>query len=400
MKENQGDLLLGSKDPKSTIEGGYSFMNNEQLYKDIKSYVQKYLDANRYETGLIVIYSTATHVYMNYRVFPPFHITGDFETGKNRRLDLICGLCYKPTLYTNPTIATLFRTTEEINGTILIDEADSIIENSDVKNFLLSGYQVGAGIPRMVQDPKHPKGYRPEEFDIYGPKVLVTREGTEDEALNSRFITIITLPLSADSSVPHTMTEKDIRDAGELKQRIELMVSSLGEINSEDIELGLKGRDAQLFKPLKDIAYVYGEEAITDLKHFIDKEFIPDSKYDTMLSIQQDMIIILDAIWTNDNVAHLTTIASQLESDSSDYRNVGSKKVSKVLRSLGFKTNERDKKGHYVSPNSTLMSLLKVKYQVEDNSSADGVGSADVSEIGRPIHVPSAEIVLATDIAH
>jgi len=376
MKEQQRVLSLGSKNPKSNFDGGYSNMNNEELYKDIKSYMDAYLETSQREKGLLIIYASATHVYQKYQNFPILHITGDFETGKNRRLDLIKGLCYKPKFYSNLSIASLFRTTDETKGTILIDEADSVLDDSQVKNFLLSGYQSGLGIPRMVKDSGHIKGYRTEEFDIYGPKILVTREGTEDDALNSRFITIITLPLPSDSNVPDIITAEELSRASELKTGIEAMLSEIEDINSADNEIGLRGRDSQLFKPLIDVATLYGDEALNDLKDFIKTEFIPDSKYDTMLTIQQDLIRALDEAWASENPAHLKTLVGKLVNINSDYRHISPKRIARVLRSLGFKTHERDKNGHYVTPNSELLSILKEKYQIQEYTGE--VGVADV----------------------
>ncbi len=375
-------------------------MKYNNLYRDGKSYLGKYIDTKERETGLLFLYASATHVYENYQNFPILHFLGDYQTGKNRRLELLDPLCLNPSIYTNATLASLFRTTDGKKGTIMIDEADSLLGLVEIKNFLLAGYQKGVTIPRMVPDSTHPKGYRPEKFEIYGPKVIVSREGTDDEALNSRSIIIITLSKAANSIVPDTLPKEAVEEGKELKKRVEIMISNIGDINSDDIDLGLTGRDAQLFQCLKDVALLYGDEAINDLKEFVEIEYLPDSKYDNMLTIQQELIRGLDDIWTQGSVAHLKDLALKLETNSSDYRNIGSKRIARVLRSLGFKTDDRDNKGHYVSPNSTLMSLLKAKYQIEDNSSVDGVGSADVPEIGRPLHMPSTETVLSMDRSH
>ncbi|MCH7517984.1 MAG: hypothetical protein IH964_03035 [Candidatus Dadabacteria bacterium] len=387
MKEDQSYLTLGSNDPKFIIQGGYSNMNNEELYQDLKSYFRKYLDTNETEIGLLVLYASATHMYDRYPISPILHISGDFETGKNRRLDLIRSICFKPTFYSNPTFASLFRTTEANKGTILLDEADAILGSPEIKNFLLAGYQKGVTIPRMVADNTHLKGYRTEEFVIFGPKVIVTREGCDDEALNSRSITIITLPKSADSSVPDTLPEEAFEEGKELKKRVELVISNKEEIRSSDINLGLKNRAAQLFECIKDVAQIFGLSAINDLQDFIVNDYLPGSKYDTLMTIQQELIMALDDCWIKSNRAYLKTLASKLGNDSSDYHNISPKRIARVLRSLGFKTDERDNKGQYASPNSELMILLKAKYQIEDNSSESGVAGVVKSDRVRPKRV-------------
>jgi len=373
------------KTEKNNIKGGFS-MKNETLYKDLKSYFAKYVDTNELEIALLVQYSCATHLYERYGNFPILHITGDYGTGKNRRLNLIRSICYMPIFNTVPTIAYLFRTTEETKGTIIMDEADSILGYHDIKNFLLSGYEQDSTIPRMVQDNNHEMGYRRQEFNIYGPKILVTREGTDDEALNSRFITIVTLPMPSDSNVPSILPQQASIEGAKLKARIEDIISDIDDINSENFNLGLTGRDAQLFECLKDIAYLFGEKAIQDLKDYIEQLYIPEAVYDTMLTIQQEIIRALNHCWISGDRAHLARIARILESTNSDYRSVSSQRIARVARSLGFRVVDRDSVGFYITPNDNLMKILKERYRIdisvhdETNSEAVVINVENVAE--------------------
>ena len=102
MKEDQSYLTLGSNDPKFIIQGGYSIMNNEQLYKDIKSYFKSFIDTDETEISFLVLYATGTHYFKEYETYPILHITGDYETGKNRRLDIMELFCLEPIILTNP----------------------------------------------------------------------------------------------------------------------------------------------------------------------------------------------------------------------------------------------------------------------------------------------------------
>jgi len=57
---------LGSEDPKSNFDGGYSIMNNEELYKDIKSYFKSFIDTDETELSFLVLYATGTHYFDGY----------------------------------------------------------------------------------------------------------------------------------------------------------------------------------------------------------------------------------------------------------------------------------------------------------------------------------------------
>ncbi len=392
MFENNLTTNSGSNSQPKKLEGEYVMENNEQLYKDIKSYIKTYLDTSNREVSLLVLYSSATHVFSKYRNFPILHITGDYETGKNRRLDLIGTLCFNPSIYVNPSYPSLFRKNDDEKGTIMIDEADELMTNSGMKGFLLAGYQKGQKVARVVPDDKHPKGYRTVEFDVYGPKVIVTREGTEDQALNSRFITIITLPFSKDSHVPYTLPEKAFEEGADLKKGIENMFKDQENIESSDIDLGLGARDAQLFECIKYVACMVGPSAVNDLKEFIVVDYIPESMYNTAMSLQEELIKAIDKYWAKDNTARITLIKSNLETVSSDYRQISNKNIARAVRSLGFKTKP-DNQSTIVIPNSELLGILKAKYGLEQNNKESNhscLGSGEESERVRPQRASNA----------
>ena len=395
MFEKDNTTISGSNSQPKKLEGEHVMQNNEQLYKDIKSYINTYLDTSNGEVSLLVLYSSATHVFSKYRTFPILHITGDYETGKNRRLDLIGTLCFNPSIYVNPSYPSLFRKNDDEKGTIMIDEADELMTISGMKGFLLAGYQKGQKVARVVSDDKHSKGYRTVEFDVYGPKVIVTREGTDDEALNSRFITIITLPMSKECHVAHTLPEKALEEGEEIRKGIESMFADQVDIQASDINLNLRGRDAQLFECLKDVANTFGPTAVNELKEFIVVDYIPESMYNTAMSLQEELIKAIDKYWAEDKKARITSIKSDLEIVSSDYRQISNKNIARAVRSLGFKTKP-DNQSTIVVPNSKLLGILKAKYGLEQNniesnhSCLESVGSGEESERGRPQRASNA----------
>ena len=389
MFENNLTTISGSNSHPKKLEGECFMHKNEELYKDIKSYIKTYLDTSNREVSLLVLYSSATHVFSKYRNFPILHITGDFETGKNRRLDLIGTICFNPSTYVNPSYPSLFRKNDEEEGTIMLDEADELIGEKVMKGFFLSGFQKGYKVTRVVADDKHDKGFRTVEFEVYGPKVIVTREGTEDEALNSRFITIVTLPLSKNSHIPYTLPEKAFEEGASLKKRIERMFKKHEIIESYDLNIGLTSRDAQVFECIKDVAYILGQDAVKDLKEFIAVDYIPESMYNTAMTLQEDLIKEIDKYWSRGEMARIATIKNKLDVISSDYRSLSNKAIARAIRSLGFKTKP-DNQSTIVLPNSKLLDVLKVKYgliQDETNSqnlNLESVGSGEESERVRP----------------
>ena len=346
---------------KNNFNRGISVANYKLLYKDEKSYFKKYVATDDIEIAILALYATGTHIFERYQTYPILHITGDYATGKNRRLDLLASICLNPINLMNSSLSYLFRKLDEGKGTILIDEADKFLTDEDMRNFLQAGYNKGGCIARSVQDNAHPKGFRPESFEVYSPKVLVTREGIETDALNSRSITIITFPMSEDSNVPYTLPADALVEGAELKNRIETLVSNNNTVDSTDIKLGLRGRDAEIFECLKDVAFIYGEEAIEDLQNFVDHIYIPETKYNTMLSFHEDLIRVLNDCWERGEIAHLTLLQEKLLLESDDYKNTPGRRISRVLRSLKFHI-DRDNRGKYVTRNGELLNIWRKRY--------------------------------------
>ena len=158
MFENNLTTISGSNSQPKKLEGEYVMQNNEQLYKDIKSYFKCFIDTDETELSFLVLYATGTHYFKEYETYPILHITGDYETGKNRRLDVIEIFCYKPTILTNPSLSSLFRLIHENKGTILVDEADGVIVHQDFENALLAGYKKDGG--KCYNADKKPQEYQ------------------------------------------------------------------------------------------------------------------------------------------------------------------------------------------------------------------------------------------------
>lgn len=331
------------------------------VYKDVKSYFRRYVETDETEIGMLALYGTATHLYKDYQAFPILHITGDYETGKNRRLDLLHGICLNPIMLSDASLPSLFRSIAKEGCTIIIDEADSFLKYGKFENFLLAGYKKGGKISRAKKDDNHPDGFKPVYFEVYCPKIVVTREGIQSEPLNSRAITFITFPKSEDSSIPDILPPAALEEGAELKARVETLGLDRAVVDSSGIELGLRGRSAEIFDCIKDVASIYGEEAIGDLREFIERKYIPETRYNTMFSFHEDLIRVLNDLCNSGETAYLETLRERLENENDDYANTTVKRIGKVLRSLHFEL-DRDNQKTYVTRNSKLLDIWNERY--------------------------------------
>jgi len=386
MKEDQRVLSLGLNDPKSNIQGGYSNMNNEELYKDIKSYFKSFIDTDETEISFLVLYATGTHYFKEYETYPILHITGDYETGKNRRLDIMEIFCLEPIILTNPSLSSIFRLIKAKNGklTVLIDEADGVINQPDFENTLLAGYKKGGQISRSKID----KDFTPEMFTVYCPKVVVTREGLPTDALKSRSVTVITFPKTKGSIVPDILREKDKLEGQELRKELDSLLLQIPTLVSHDIGLNLSGRKAEIFDCFGDVAAMYGEEAINDLHKFVEKIYIPETEYTTMMTLNEDIVRILNDSWDSLTKIYLKEIKENLQRRSGDYANTHEKQIAGSLRGLSFQL-KRDSKGTFVVRDSKILERWLERYPVVK----DDLESYDVATQKPTIEASNQEAV-------
>ena len=122
---------------------------------------------------------------------------GDYGTGKSRLLQVVGNLCYKSIMATGSTShAAIFRTLDLVQGTLTLDEADFRASDlaAEIIKILNSGHMKDAPTTRMRLG-KPGDDMKTEAFIVYGPKILASRDRFKDEALESRCLTQLLLPI-------------------------------------------------------------------------------------------------------------------------------------------------------------------------------------------------------------
>lgn len=89
--------------------------------------------------------------------------------GKTTLLDVLMGLVWKPLSASNITPAAIFRTIDSIGGTIIIDEADTFInDTTEISGIINSGHRrSGAYTIRLVGD-----SHEPKQFSTWAPNII------------------------------------------------------------------------------------------------------------------------------------------------------------------------------------------------------------------------------------
>lgn len=159
----------------------------DELFKTIRVFIHTYVDIPEDFEIVCSYYVILSWVYDRFHEIPYLRVIGDYGTGKSRLIKTVGNLCYRPiktTGATNP--AGVFRILNDIQGTLLLDEAD--FRHSDTTETIIkvlnSGYEKGSPLIRMEANKNG--ALQIKSFKVYGPKIIGTREPFTDKALESR----------------------------------------------------------------------------------------------------------------------------------------------------------------------------------------------------------------------
>jgi hypothetical protein len=200
-----------------------------------------------------------TYCYPAWPAVPYLHISGTLASGKTRLLDILSHLVRRPIVASSMTASLLFRTLHEQGGTLLLDEAETLGQqsaSSELRTVLLAGYRASGRVARLRRDRS---GFRPVYFEVFGPKAL-GGIGDVPPALASRCIRLTMLRTEGnlsqvrarlDSAAETWQTLRDDLHALALSRGAEVLQAANA---ADDPADGMSGRDAELWRPLLTLA--------------------------------------------------------------------------------------------------------------------------------------------------
>jgi hypothetical protein len=162
--------------------------DTETLRQEIKKFIHRYVDIHSFYEELASYYVLLTWLFDKNSAITYLGIFGEFGSGKTRAAQTIGSLCYKPVFVSGAiTCAPIYRILELARGTLVINEFD--FNNSDMGieliKILNNGFERGMSVLRAKRDTGDV-----EAFDAFSPKIFTYRKKKNDQAFESRLITI------------------------------------------------------------------------------------------------------------------------------------------------------------------------------------------------------------------
>jgi len=154
----------------STTEPYNGLVNGVELLDEIANTVRRFIICDPETITAVTLWTAFTWLIDRVQIAPIAMITApEMQCGKTQLLTLIGKLSNRPLLASNISPAAIFRVIEAHKPTLLIDEADSFLKESDeARGIINSGHtRQSAYVMRLVGDQHEPK-----QFNTWGAKVI------------------------------------------------------------------------------------------------------------------------------------------------------------------------------------------------------------------------------------
>jgi len=232
------------------------------LLDQTKDLIHKCVDLDKDFEVVVAHYVLASQVYDRFSRFGYMRLQGSYGTGKSRFLELMSKVCFRGVqLGVASSNAVLYRTLRLYPGTLCLDEADydQLSVSSDLLKILNSGYQSSGSVWRCADGHR---GYVPEAYPTFCPKVIASRRNYRDKSLESRILS--QRSRMAQRIVPNSLSSSDLaKEIEDLRNALFSYRLHNWHVISDDVHVrGLEGLDMRTTEILKPLAIAAGANAL------------------------------------------------------------------------------------------------------------------------------------------
>ncbi len=397
--QSSNDLL--KKGFVKLASGVSEISGNRALYQQVRDYIAQYMNIPDDFLAVSAVYVLMSWVYEKFNTLAYLRVIGNFGTGKSRYLKTLGRLTYK-SMNASGVINTagIFRTTDFVRGTLIMDEADwhhSDMSSQNVKT-LNAGHGKDSPAIRMKTS-KLDGSMTTDALVVFGPKILASRQRFQDEALESRCLTQFLLPIKKVSRAIDFPPESEMK-AEELRNKLlafrfaNYHKTSANEDSLKNISFP---RLQQSALALTTVASNIGDDVHTEVIGFLQRyekslqdNQTHDIKFDILVCITD---LLKDYAKENIRKMYMRNISDQFDKNNyEDYTDIKSKtndnynhsvirykagtisphKVGFQVRALGINV-QRDSEGYHISLPDEIQKIISIaeRYGIEVDDEKD-----------------------------
>ncbi len=178
------------------IETWGSPVNSNELITEIKSLFDKHVILSESQSITLSLWVIATYCFDVFNIFPRLLINSpEKRCGKTTLMQLLHGLAHRALSASNVTSAAIFRSVEMWQPTLLIDEADTFIRDSEeLRGIINSGHnKSGAYVLRVEGDSKKRE---PKRYSTWSPMAIAMIKNPPDTILDRSIVISLRRKLS------------------------------------------------------------------------------------------------------------------------------------------------------------------------------------------------------------
>lgn len=348
------------------------YTNEARLVREVTAFVHRYVELRQDFEIIAVRYVLFSWLFDRFQELPYLTIRGlgiESGAGKSRALKVVGAICYRPILLGGgSTSAVLRRMIDRFRGTVVLDEAD--LASSDLcstfTKILNQGFERGNPLLCCGSDTQN---RAPEAFEVFGPKIVVARKRFNDDALESRFLTITMRPRRR-ADIPINLPADFADEALELRNKLLLYRFRhywKTYLDSDAHVAGVSDRLAQIGRPLlSTVPDEESRERIADILRTVQRGLAESGRE----SLAGMIFAAMDALWSGDADERLFVgrIVSHVnDRNELDERLTPQKAGAIVREELGFRTR-RAGRGYFVLPDPARRQELRKKYLLGEAS--------------------------------
>lgn len=283
-------------------------------------------------------------------------------------LQAIGAICYRPMFASGATtVSPIFRILNDFRGTLIFDEADFKISDTtaEMVKILNSGFM--KGVPVLRSEGNNKKSFDVKAYNVFGPKVIATRELYKDTALESRMITEDMNLNAPRKDVPFNTPDCFWDEAlGIRNQLLMFRFRNKGKskIKPELEDRSIEPRLNQIAVPLMSI--INDPAIIEEIKSQI-KEYNEKIKTDRTLNYNYQIIdAICELLDRGYRQPTIKQVAEVFNKDLGFSEVVTAKRMGYFIRKMVDLKTEKTRDGYVVSEsNHTKIDILRKRYGIK-----------------------------------
>ena len=333
-------------------------VNGADLLDEIVTTLKRYLVLPEHAATAIALWILFTYVVDSVRICTMLAVTSpEKRCGKTLTLTVLLKLTSKALPASNISPAALFRTTEKLKPTLLIDEADSFLRNSEeMRGILNSGHtREMAFTIRTVGD-----NHEHKNFSTWGAKVIAAIGKLKDTIMDR----CIEICMSRKKPGEKVECLKNF-DGLEIKSRCVRWSNDNAENiknHEPEIPISLHDRAADNWEPLLSIAELAGgkwpevakKAACALTQNDVEEDSIKIQLLADIRSIfkpgkgcssQPLKLNVIDKIWTEELLNQLHQIEESPWADWRKGKALSARNLSRLLKIFGIKSQDLKMEG-------------------------------------------------------